>query len=54
MTGQTTPQTDDPCPVCGIGLYSTDDSDGNQVGQECRLCGWSAAWQAALDMTREV
>jgi hypothetical protein len=53
MTGQTTWRTDDPCPVCGMGLSVTDDIDGAQVAQDCRLCGWSATWQAALDMTTE-
>ncbi len=53
VTGQTTWRTDDPCPVCGTGLLVTDDTDGAQVAHDCRLCGWSATWQAALDMTTE-
>jgi len=50
MTGQRW-RTDDPCPVCGTGLTATDDHNGCQIGQDCGLCGWSAAWQAALDLT---
>jgi hypothetical protein len=46
----TTWQTDEPCPVCGTGLHSTDDDTGNQIAQDCPLCGWSAAWQAALNL----
>jgi hypothetical protein len=38
-------RTDDPCPVCGTGLHCTD--DGTVIIQDCRLCGWSATWQAS-------
>jgi len=43
-------RTDDPCPVCGTGLTSTDDLAGHQIDQDCPLCGWSASWQTALDL----
>lgn len=46
-------RTDDPCPVCGTGLVSTDNAAGSQVAQDCQLCGWSATWQAALDTIKE-
>jgi hypothetical protein len=51
MTGQTRWRTDDPCPVCGAGLTATDNPAGQQIGQDCGLCGWSVTWQAALDLT---
>jgi hypothetical protein len=41
--------TDDPCPVCGNGLTYTEDG-ASQVTQECGLCGWSATWQADLNL----
>jgi hypothetical protein len=45
MTGlATTWRTDDPCPVCGTGLTTTDDADSARVAQDCGLCGWSAIW----------
>jgi hypothetical protein len=53
MTGYTTWRTDDPCPLCGTGLTATADPAGNQVGQDCSLCGWSIAWQAALNLDTE-
>lgn len=53
MTGQTRWRTDDPCPVCGTSLIATDDPAGNQTGQDCPLCGWSASWQTALDLSAE-
>jgi hypothetical protein len=53
MTGLTSWRTDDPCPVCGTGLTATDNNNGVDVTQECLLCGWSATWQAALDLTKE-
>jgi hypothetical protein len=43
MSTPTTWRTDDPCPVCGTGLYATD--DGGRIAQDCRLCGWSVTWQ---------
>jgi hypothetical protein len=46
----TTWRTDDPCPVCGTGLHYTDDGI-SAITQDCRLCGWSATWQA--DMNQE-
>jgi hypothetical protein len=46
MTGLTTWRTDDPCPVCGSGLLTIEDPDGNQLGQDCQLCGWSTTWLA--------
>ena len=53
MTGLAKWRTDDPCPVCGTGLTATDDHDGHRVSQDCPLCGWSATWQAALDLNTE-
>jgi len=50
MTAPTTWRTDDPCPLCGTGLTTTDSSDGSQTDQYCNLCGWSITWQAALDL----
>ena len=46
-TSATTWRTDDPCPVCGTGLHTTDDASA--VTQDCPLCGWSAIWQAQRD-----
>jgi endogenous inhibitor of DNA gyrase (YacG/DUF329 family) len=51
MTSPARWRTDDPCPVCGTGLTATDDDNGCQIGQDCPLCGWSATWQAAFDLT---
>jgi hypothetical protein len=48
MTTMTTWRTDDPCPVCGTDLTSTDDG-ASVIRQDCPLCGWSACWQAAMD-----
>lgn len=53
MTGTARWRTDDPCPVCGTGLTTTDNAAGAQVGQDCPLCGWSATWQTALDTSKE-
>ena len=51
MTAITTAwRTDDPCPVCGTGLTTTDTPDGSQLAQDCALCGWSVTWQASLDL----
>lgn len=41
-------RTDDPCPVCGTGLTSTDTA-GPADRQDCTLCGWSATWQTGMD-----
>jgi hypothetical protein len=43
-------RTDEPCPVCGHGLYLTEIPDDTQAEWECRSCGWSASWQAATDL----
>jgi hypothetical protein len=48
MTTATTWRTDDPCPVCGSGLHTTDDG-ASVIRQDCPLCGWSATWQARMD-----
>ncbi|HEX3388954.1 MAG TPA: hypothetical protein VHT94_07945 [Streptosporangiaceae bacterium] len=48
MTQPITWRTDDPCPVCGTGLHSTDNGR-SVIGQDCPLCGWSATWQAGMD-----
>lgn len=42
MTVPTTWRTDDPCPVCGTGLFASE--DGESVIQDCPLCGWSTTW----------
>jgi hypothetical protein len=49
----TTWRTGEPCPICGTGLYATDDDTGNQVAQDCPLCGWSVTWQPSLDIVTE-
>ena len=49
MTVITTWRTDDPCPVCGTGLTATDTPDGQQLAQDCGLCGWSVSWRASLN-----
>jgi hypothetical protein len=46
-------RTDDPCPVCGTGLISTDNAAGSQVTQDCPLCGWSATWLSTFDTTKD-
>ena len=50
MNAVTRWRTDDPCPVCGTGLTSTDDAAGQQIGQDCGLCGWSTTWQVSLSL----
>jgi hypothetical protein len=52
MSALTTWRTDDPCPVCGTGLYLTDDPAGNPVAQGLRLCGWSTSWQTSGEAAR--
>jgi hypothetical protein len=52
MSALTTWRTDDPCPVCGVGLYLTDDPAGNPVAQDCRRCGWSTSWQTSGEAAR--
>jgi predicted RNA-binding Zn-ribbon protein involved in translation (DUF1610 family) len=47
-------RTDDPCPVCGTSLISTDNAAGSQVTQDCPLCGWSATWQSGFDTTKDL
>jgi uncharacterized Zn finger protein (UPF0148 family) len=47
MTPLATWRTDDPCPVCGTGLNSTDGT--GQVRQDCPLCGWSTTWDTTPD-----
>jgi hypothetical protein len=32
-------RTDEPCPVCGTGLFVRD--DGQAITAECRLCGYA-------------
>jgi endogenous inhibitor of DNA gyrase (YacG/DUF329 family) len=48
MSTLTTWRTDDPCPVCGTGLHTTDDGYA-AVTQDCPLCGWSVTWRAQMD-----
>jgi len=50
MSAVTRWRTDDPCPVCGTGLTSTDNAAGQQAGQDCGLCGWSVTWQTSLSL----
>lgn len=40
-------RTDDPCPVCGTGLLTTEDGTAD-LRQDCPLCGWSATWDEVL------
>jgi ribosomal protein S27AE len=47
-TSAITWQTDDPCPVCGNGLFLTDDGSACSR-QDCRLCGWSTTWDGGTD-----
>jgi len=53
MSAAVTWRTDDPWPVCGAGLVSTDDSAGSQVAQNCPLCGWSTTSQASPHSIKE-
>jgi hypothetical protein len=48
MNALTAWRTDDLCPVCGTALTATDDEAGNQVRQDCPLCGWSTTWDTTL------
>jgi ribosomal protein S27AE len=38
MSAAVVTRTDEPCPVCGIGLFVVD--DGHAIAAECRLCGY--------------
>ena len=38
MSAATAWRTDEPCPVCGTGLFVLD--DGQAITAECRLCGY--------------
>jgi endogenous inhibitor of DNA gyrase (YacG/DUF329 family) len=51
MSTLTTWRTDDPCPVCGTGLHTTD--NGATITQDCPLCGWSTTWAADQDGDRQ-
>jgi hypothetical protein len=46
MTGITTWQTDDPCPVCGAHLTEISGPSSDRVIQQCRSCAWSVTWEA--------
>jgi hypothetical protein len=46
-------RTDDPCPVCDTGVISTDNPTLLRVAQDSSFCGWSASWQADLDVLQE-
>jgi hypothetical protein len=46
MTGITTWQTDDPCPVCGAHLTDISGLSSDRVIQQCRSCAWSVTWAA--------
>jgi hypothetical protein len=46
MTGITTWQTDDPCPVCGSHLIEISGPSSARVIQQCRACAWSVTWAA--------
>jgi endogenous inhibitor of DNA gyrase (YacG/DUF329 family) len=52
MSTLTTWRTDDPCPVCGTGLHTTDNG-GAKITQDCPLCGWSTTWAADQDGDRQ-
>jgi len=52
MSTMTTWRTDDPCPVCGTGLHTTDNGAAT-VTQDCPLCGWSTTWATSLDGGRQ-
>jgi len=47
MSALTTWRTDDPCPVCGTGLYLTDDPAGNPVAQDCACAAGPPAGRPA-------
>jgi hypothetical protein len=46
MTGITTWQTDDPCPVCGAHLIEISGPSSDRVIQQCRACAWLVTWAA--------
>src|SRR5690242_16117888 len=46
MTGLTTWQSDDPCPVCGAHLTDISGPSSDRVIQQCRACAWSVTWAA--------
>jgi len=52
MNAPTTWRTDDPCPVCGTGLHTTDNGAAT-VTQDCPLCGWSTTWATSQDGGRQ-
>ena len=47
MTALTVWRTDEPCPVCGTGLFVRD--DGQAMTAECRLCGYADTWTGDQD-----
>ena len=51
-TTATTWRTDDPCPVCGTGLHTTDNGAAT-VTQDCPRCGWSTTWATSQDGGRQ-
>jgi hypothetical protein len=46
MTGLTTWQTDDPCPVCGAHLIEISGPSSDRVIEQCRACAWLVTWAA--------
>jgi len=47
MSAATAWRTDEPCPVCGTGLFVLD--DGQAMTAECRLCGYCDIWTGDQD-----
>jgi ribosomal protein S27AE len=43
MTGTAEWRTDEPCPVCGIGLHVLDDGEA-LIRAVCGLCGYADFW----------
>ena len=43
MSALTAWRTDEPCPVCGTGLFVLDDGE-SLLHAECRLCGYADTW----------
>ena len=48
-TGPVVWRTDEPCPVCAMGLFIVGHGAPVQVA-ECRLCGWSERWDLTCDL----
>ena len=46
MTGLTTWQSDDQCPVCGAFMIEISGPSSGRVILQCRACAWSVTWAA--------